>query len=217
MIDMKTKKIIILLVALALSASVGAKSLGDLWLSMPDSLKPILNKSIRLEFVKMKEMGVKAETKNLLGESCVMDTLSADYLKLSTSESSSLQIMLLPRPGSDSLLCVVETFLGPEKECSITFYDQHWKKVCAQDFLPADIYSVDRYFKAKPDTISEDKYQELHLTLEPRMWIAELSIEDKSLAIRLSLPLVSKEEKRWLNDALSQRKFKWNGRRFNEI
>lgn len=211
------KKIIILLVALALSASVDAKSLGDLWLLMPDSLMPILSKSLRLEFVKMKEMGVKAEAKNLLGESCVMDTLSADYLKLSTSKSSLLQIMLLPRLGSDSLLCVVETFLGLEKECDITFYDQHWKKVCSQDLLPADVYSVDRYFKVRPDTISEDKYQELHLTLEPRMWIAELSIEDKSLAIRLSLPLVSKEERRWLDDVLSQRKFKWNGRKFNEI
>lgn len=214
---MKMKKIIILLVALALSASVDAKSLGDLWLLMPDSLMPILSKSLRLEFVKMKEMGVKAEGKNLLGESCVMDTLSADYLKLSTSKSSLLQIMLLPRLGSDSLLCVVETFLGLEKECDITFYDQHWKKVCSQDLLPADVYSVDRYFKVRPDTISEDKYQELHLTLEPRMWIAELSIEDKSLAIRLSLPLVSKEERRWLDDVLSQRKFKWNGRKFNEI
>lgn len=211
------KKIIILLLTLALSTSVDAKSLGDLWLLMPDSLMPILSKSLRIEFVKMKEMGVKAEAKNLLGESCVMDTLSVDYLKLSTSKSSLLQIMLLPRIGSDSLLCVVETFLGPEKECDITFYDQHWKKVCSQDLLPADVYSVDRYFKARPDTISEDKYQELHLTLEPRMWIAELSIEDKSLAIRLSLPLVSKEERRWLDDVLSQRKFKWNGRKFNEI
>ena len=41
----------------------------------------------RLEFAELQEMGVKAEVKNLLGETSVMDTLTADFVQLRTSKS----------------------------------------------------------------------------------------------------------------------------------
>lgn len=211
------KKLVVLLVTVALSVSVHAKSLRDLWISMPDTLMPILDKNLRIEFVDLKDMGVKAEVKNLLGENSVMDTLSTDYLQMTTSASSSVQMLLLPRSGSDSLLCVIKTFLGTEKESEVRFYDQQWQEVNSQDLLPADAYTLDGYFKAKPDTMSEEKFRELHLALEPKMWGVELSAADKTLVFRLSLPLLSNEEKVQLNALLMQRKFKWNDKTFNEI
>ena len=53
-------------------ASLGmeAKSMKDLLVSMPDSVVPYLNHNLRLEFTELQEMGVKAEVKNLLGETC---------------------------------------------------------------------------------------------------------------------------------------------------
>lgn len=210
------KKLIVLLVAIALSAQVSAKSLRDLWLCMPDSLMPVLDKNLRLEFVDLKDMGVKAEVRNLLGEDCSMDTLTADYMLLTVSKSSSCVMLLLPKSDGDSLLCVVRTFSGLEKESEIRFYDQQWGEINLWELLPADVYAIDRYFKTKPDTMSEEKYRELRLALEPGMWCVKLSVVEKSLAFQLSLPLLSKEEKMQLNSLLVQRMFKWNGEKFNE-
>lgn len=210
------KKLIVLVVVIALSAQVSAKSLRDLWLCMPDSLMPVLDKNLRLEFVDLKDMGVKMDVRNLLGEDCSMDTLAADYMLLTVSKSSSCEMLLLPRSDGDSLLCVVRTFLGHEKESEVRFYDQQWREVNLWELLPADVYTIGRYFKAKPDTMSEEKYRELHLALEPGMWCVKLSVVEKSLAFQLSLPLLSKEEKTQLSSLLLQRKLKWDGGKFNE-
>ena len=69
-----------------------AKSMKDLLVSMPDSVVPYLNHNLRLEFAELQEMGVKAEVKNLLGETSVMDTLTADFAQLRTSKSATLQM-----------------------------------------------------------------------------------------------------------------------------
>lgn len=211
------KKLVVLLAVAALSASAQAGMLRDLWVSMPDSLLPVLDKNLRIEFVDLKDMGVRAEVKNLLGEDCVMDTLSNDYLQLTTSESSSWQMLLLPKSGNDSLLCVVRTFTGTEKESEVRFYDRQWREVNSQDMLPAGVGVAEDYFKAKPDTMSEDKYRELHRAIEPQMWHVGLSAEEKTLVYQLSLPNLSSEEKTQLNALLMQRKFKWNGEKFNEV
>ncbi len=210
------KKLIVLLMVAALSAQVSAKSLRDLWISMPDSLMPVLDKNLRLEFVDLKDTGVKAEVRNLLGEDCSMDTLTATYMHLTVCKHSTCEMLLLPRLGSDSLLCVVRTFSGPEKESEVHFYDQQWREVSLQELIPADVYAVDCYFKAKPDTMSEEKYHDLHMALESGMWCVKLSSGEESLTFQLSLPLLCKEEKAQLSSLLVQRKFKWNGQRFNE-
>lgn len=69
----------------------------------------LFNHNLRLEFTEPQEMGVKAEVKNLLGETSVMDTLTADFAQLRTSKSATLQMKKLPSANGDSLLCVVKT------------------------------------------------------------------------------------------------------------
>lgn len=88
------KKIKYILCACLMMASLGmeAKSMKDLLVSMPDSVVPYLNHNLRLEFTELQEMGVKAEVKNLLGETSVMDTLTADFAQLRTSKNATLQM-----------------------------------------------------------------------------------------------------------------------------
>lgn len=111
-------------------ASMGmeAKSMKDLLVSMPDSVVPYLNHNLRLEFTELQEMGVKAEVKNLLGETSVMDTLTADFVQLRTSKSATLQMKKLPSANGDSLLCVVKTFAGVEKESELYLFNQDWQE-----------------------------------------------------------------------------------------
>ncbi len=199
--------------ACLLLASVGveAKSMKDLLISMPDSLVPYLDKNLRQEMPELQEMGVKAEVKNLLGENSVMDTLTADFLQIRMSKVSTLQMKKLPM-DADSVLCVVKTFAAPEKESEVRFYSQDWKAIDGSKLFDCP---AERLVQ-KPDTMSEARFAELKKMIEPQMVSVLLLQHENCIVVRLSLPLVSAEDKKALNAIKLQRKFKWNGKTFKE-
>ena len=211
------KKLIVLLTVSFMTVSLSAKSLTELFVAMPDSLMPTLNKNLRTELVELRDMGVKSEVKNLLAENCQLDTLTSDFLQLATSSSSLMQMRLLPQVQGDSLLCVVKTCMGPEKESEIYFFDQDWKALNAGKMFDRDIYSLKGYLNEKPDTMSEEKYQATLGLLQPVMLSAKLSPSSEMIQFQLSQVLLTKEEKKQVKTILLQRKFKWDGNRFNEI
>ncbi len=211
------------------SLGVGAKSMKDLLVSMPDSLMPTLDRNLRLEFAELQEMGMKAEVKNRLGEMSVMDTLTSDFVQIRMSKASTLQMKKLPADGGDSLLCVVRTFAGPEKESVLGLYDQDWnQKKSDHLFLPKqkDIASsnggtlslsgLSSYLIQKPDTMEEERFARLESMIEPRMVSAMLFQHDDSIVVRLASPLLSAEDKKAVLVIKMQRKFNWNGKIFNE-
>ncbi len=212
------KKIVVLLLGLLVTVTVHALSLRELWVNMPDSVLPVLNKSMRTEFVDLVDMGVKPEVKNLLEENSVLDTLTSDFLQLTSSKASTIQLKLLPCEGKDSLLCMVRTWNGPEKESEVSFYDQKWERLDASGFLAQDIiHSASSFFQAKPDTMSMEKYEGLISGLEPQFSYSFLSPKSNIITFCLSLPLVTESEKKEIQALLMQRKFKWDDKKFNEI
>ena len=211
------KNVLLLLMLLTFATNMSAKSLNELWVSMPDSLMPMVNKSQRIEFLDLKNLGVKAEVDNLLGESCQLDSVTSDYLKLTTSPSSLYEMRLLPQTSGDSLLCIVRTFSAPEKESELKFYDQEWKELEGTSLLPSNLSDVSLYMQAKPDTMSLERYHELQAMIEPQMFHLTWSEDGNELVSQLSLPLLGKEEKAQMLALLMQRKFKWDGEKFKEI
>lgn len=211
------KNVLLLLMLLTFATNMSAKSLNELWVSMPDSLMPMVNKSQRIEFLDLKNLGVKAEVDNLLGESCQLDSVTSDYLKLTTSPSSLYEMRLLPQTSGDSLLCIVRTFSAPEKESELKFYDQEWKELEGTSLLPSNLSDVSLYMQAKPDTMSLERCHELQAMIEPQMFHLTWSEDGNELVSQLSLPLLGKEEKAQMLALLMQRKFKWDGEKFKEI
>lgn len=197
--------------------SVQAKSLKDLWVSMPDSLLPTLDRNLRLELVELEEMGVKPNVKNLLGEECDMDTLTNDYLECTTSKVARLQMIYLPSSAEDSVLCVIKTFRAPSKESEIRFYDQGWRQLPISSYLAKDQYMLGSYIKPKSDTMRVEEYEELKSKLEPVMYVTEYLPTAQAFRVLVSLPLLSNEDKMKVQSILVQRKFKWVLGRFNEI
>lgn len=208
------KKMRFLMVACLVLASMGAgaRSMKDLLVSMPDSLVPFLDKNLRLELAELQEMGVKSEVTNLLGDTSVMDTLTNDFLQLRTSRVSTLQMKKLPVQGGDSLLCVVNTFAGPEKDSELWLYTQDWKPVPCT----FDLQSKVGVLVQKPDTMSEERFEKLKRMIEPNMVYAMLLQHENAIVLRPSLPLLSEEDKKQVNAIKMQRKFNWSGRTFNE-
>lgn len=211
------KKLFVFLWVVLLVTSVQAKSLKDLWVSMPDSLLPTLDRNLRLELVELEEMGVKPNVKNLLGEECDMDTLTNDYLECTTSKVARLQMIYLPSSAEDSVLCVIKTFRAPSKESEIRFYDQGWRQLPISSYLAKDQYMLGSYIKPKSDTMRVEEYEELKSKLEPVMYVTEYLPTAQAFRVQVSLPLLSNEDKMKVQSILLQRKFKWVLGRFNEI
>lgn len=223
------------------STGVGAKSMKDLLVSMPDSLVPYLDKNLRQEMPELQEMGVKAEVKNLLGENSVMDTLTADFLQIRMSKVATLQLKKLPAEHGDSILCLVKTFAGPEKESQLLLFDQNWKALDAGKvfaFVPSvalssfggnaartssganekcvSLDSLADCLISKPDTMTEERFLELKKMIEPKMVSVLLFEHENAVVVRLSLPLLSADDKKAVNAIKLQRKFNWNGKNFKE-
>ena len=200
------------------SQAVNAKSLRELWISMPDSLAFTLNQSMRTELVELQEMGVKSEVTNVLGSNAVLDTLTHDFAQVRLSKAATLQLKLLPYDaGKDSLLCMVKTYAAPEKESEVLFFNQKWESLKPSDFFgPQSFDDILNSLIEKPDTMSEEKFEEIKAMLEPKMMSALLFQHENMIVFRLSLPLLSAEEKKQVNAVKVQRKFKWVGNKFNE-
>lgn len=198
-------------------AGVNAKSMKDLLVSMPDSLMPYLDRNLRQELPELQEMGVKAEVKNKLGENSVMDTLTADFVQVRMSRAATLQMKKLPAEQGDSVLCVVKTFAGPEKESQVMLFDQDWNlKDAKYLFEGKSLQQLAVSLVEKPDTMSEARFAELQAMIEPWMVSVLLFEHENSAVVRLSLPLLSAEDKKAVNAIKKQRKFNWNGKRFKE-
>lgn len=203
--------------AIALAMCAHGKSLRTLWVSMPDSLAPSLDKNLRTELVELQEMGIKPEVNNLLGSTSVMDTITHDFLQVKLSALASLQMKLLPLSDGDSVLCVVNTVAAPEKESEVFFYDQQWNMLDVKRFFGGKSLSeIRESLIQRPDTMSEAKFSELKSMIEPRMLSATLFEQEKSIVFHLSLPLLSEKDKKLVSAIRVQRKFNWIKEIFNE-
>ena len=187
------------------------RAMKDFWMSMPDSLCEYLNANKRREMVDFYSMGVKAETYNLLEAMSVMDTLTTKHTVVTLSPASKLTVALLEKSDGDSLLCVVSTFLGPQPESLLTFYDKEWRRVTDDGFVP-QIQAAD--LTHRPDTMEVDEYDRLVRLIDPVMTSASFSPGDASLTFRLSTPLLSVNDRKRVEAILVDRKCQWDGHTF---
>jgi len=210
-IIMRQLFVVLLLTTLSMTAFAQRK-MADCILAMPDSVVPYLNATKRTEMVDFYGMGVKAETHNLLSESTVLDSLTASYAHIHLSESSSMQLALLPRTMGDTILCVIRTWLGEAPESVVDFYDSKWRKLQRQTFL--DEISPEQLL-SRPDTMEVEHYDRMVKMIDPLMIQADYSPSEQMIIFSLATPMITKGEKDTLKPIFLQRKVKWNGEKFN--
>lgn len=207
------KRTFLLMVAcLAMVEAYSQTTMRQLWIDMPDSLVEYLNTTKRTEMVDFYDMGVKAETANLLMGATVLDSITESYADISLNECARMQLALLKASNGDSILCMVRTFMGEAPESVVSFYDTKWGKRDEKEFLSIVEPSL---LVNKPDTMDVERYEQLVKLVDPIMVQAVFLPEDQSLEFSLSTPLLTLKEKESLNAIFVQRKLKWNGRIFN--
>lgn len=207
---MKRTAIAILVVVMAFPA-MAQRTMRDFIITMPDSLVEYLNKTKRTEMVDFYDMGVKAETFNLLQGSTVLDSLTSTFADISVNKSQRMQLALLPLHEADTLICMVNSFLGEAPESEVHFFNTQWMPMPSKDFL--DEVTASQLMQ-RPDTMDVERYDELVRFFDPVM-IAAVMTPDSNLIFQLSTPMVTTEEKKQLDAIILQKKFKWNRQRFN--
>ena len=190
------KKLFIIAYSLLVASLASAQNMREIWLSMPDSLVPYLNNSLRTEvadYVDMKDM--KPEVNNLLDDTTRINRLTNDYMLVRLTNSSVLEMRKL----NDNRIATVWTWFGPAPESTLRMFDSEWNELpVSSTFEPTIV---------RPDSMTVERFEELKSLLEPRLIELRLSPEDNSVTASYSLSLLSREEKKAVESILRQRKY----------
>lgn len=186
------------------------KTMREVWIDMPDSITMYLTKSMRTELADYVDMKVSATTKNAIGDTVRIDTLTSDYIAITLSESSKLEMKLLPRDGSN-IICMVRTYYGTAAESIISFWQLDWQQL--PDISMPALENIELI--KKPDSLSVTEFNKIKAMISPKMIEMRLSPDDNSLLLSYSLPDVNKEDSELIKSILVQKKINWNGEIFN--
>lgn len=186
------------------------KTMREVWIDMPDSITMYLTKSMRTELADYVDMKVSAATKNAIGDTVRIDTLTSDYIAVTLSESSKLEMKLLPKDGSN-IICMVRTYYGTAAESIISFWQLNWQQL--PDISMPALENIELIKKL--DNLSVTEFNKIKAMISPKMIEMRLSPDDNSLLLSYSLPDVNKEDSELIKSILAQKKINWNGEIFN--
>lgn len=181
---------------------LNAQNMRQIWLEMPDSIVPYLNRSLRTELADYITMGMKSEVMNALRDTTRIEKLTDDYILVQLSNATKLEIKSLDA----STIAMIQTWCGPLAESKLSLFSNNW------EVKPLNI-DVSPMF-VKPDTMSQQRYSELLDMANVTMNEMQLSVKDNSLTIKYSVPLLSSTDKKEMQAILRQRKLNWNGTTF---
>ena len=178
-------KKILLLILMICTCSLQAQDMKSLFIAMPDSLAPLLTKVNKEDFGDFLASNMKAEVKNRLGNSEMLK-LTADYLNLKMSESSEVQMKLLPVNDSVNVVCVVHTYKGPAADSNIRFYSTQWEELPLSSYLT--LPKEDAFYKTPVAEADQETYHNLRKQADMYLFVAKLSEKDNTLLYSYTTP-----------------------------
>ena len=190
-------------ISILFSVSVSAQDINSIFISMPDSLSPILTKVNRQDFADFLSSGMKAVVKNKFGGDSEMLNLTDNYLRLKTTEVSVEEMKLLPLNDSVNIVCVVKTYSGPVEDSSIEFYSTDWKKLPADDYIIRPV--VSDFYGNNNDSLSGFKDMFLYKAElrennnDIKFIFRSLDATDKETSEKLATAVDKEIEYSWIN------------------
>ena len=209
---MRRRLLIIVSIFCALSAT--AQNMKSVFVSMPDSIAPLLTQTNKEDCIDFLDSKMKAEVTNRLGGKSEMTLLAEDYVFVQMTPNSTLEMKLLPVNDSTKVVCMVKTVCASACNSDIKFYASDWsKKLEDGDFSLKP--SADAFFLPN-DTLPEEgvlirKKADMHLMK------ASLSKDDASLSFIYTTPdYLNKEDREKLLPYLRKEPivFRWQDGKF---
>ena len=208
------KKSILLMLLSCLALSMAAQDMKSVFISMPDSITPLLTKVNKEDCVDFLDSNMKAEVSTRFGGTAEMKVLTDDYALIQTTPTSSLEMKLFPVNDSVKVVCMVRTVCASACDSRIRFYASDWsKQLRTEDFL--QVPSGESFF-LPVDSLTDEalvirKKADMHLLK------ASLSKDDASLTFIYTTPeYLNKEDREKLLPHLRQEPviLKWENGKF---
>lgn len=196
------KKTLIIICFLTCWLCVSAQSLREVWIEMPDSILPYLSKSQRTELADYVEMKAEPVVLDVFGDSVRIERMTNNYLLVKASEVTLLEIKLL----DNNTLALVQTWMAPAAESKLSLFNLQWQPKEAVVEYNENI--------VKPDTMTDEEFNDLKSLMYPRLKEYRLSPENNSLSVSWNYPLLSKKELKRMVDLLKPQVLNWTGRDF---
>ena len=206
-------KLWMLLCILSISSAF-AQDMKSVFISMPDSIAPLLTKVNKEDCVDFLAYDMKAEVKNRFGGVTELKVLTDDYLFLQTTANSSMEMKLLPVNDSTKVVCMIKTVCSSACDSEVHFYSSDWKqKLMTTDYLSKP--EGDMFFL--PVDSSDEEYALIRKEANVHLLKASLSKEDVSLTFIYTTPdYLNKENKEKLEPYLRKEPvvLKWQEGKF---
>lgn len=206
-------KLWMLLFILSISSAF-AQDMKSVFISMPDSIAPLLTKVNKEDCVDFLAYDMKAEVKNRFGGVTELKVLTDDYLFLQTTANSSMEMKLLPVNDSTKVVCMIKTVCSSACDSEVHFYSSDWKqKLMTTDYLSKP--EGDMFFL--PVDSSDEEYALIRKEANVHLMKASLSKEDVSLTFIYTTPdYLNKENKEKLEPYLRKEPvvLKWQEGKF---
>ncbi|WP_455674884.1 DUF3256 family protein [Phocaeicola sp.] len=208
------KKIIAIFIGMMGAVFVQAQDMKSLFVSMPDSVAPLLTKVNREDCIDFLASNMKAEVKNRFGNPSELKKLTGDYLFMQTTPQSSVEMKLLPVNDSVKVVCVVNTVCASACDSQLRFYSTDWNELPVEDFVQLPLADA---FYASAD--SSEAYADIRAKADMELIKIELSPENTTLSFTYTTPdYLAKEDREKISAYLRKSPvvYKWGGGKFTE-
>lgn len=169
---------------------VQAQTVSSVFLQLPQRFLPELSMETKRDLIEFYRNGNLAVMPSVFGGKVTLEKLSADYLKIKTSERSHVQLKLLRDTDSTECLALVQTATGVLNDSRVQFMDLQFKPlntirlpgILKEDFLNVSGMSVQEkeqciqmlpnrlalefFFQPDSDTLMVKSSLKLDLSLE---------------------------------------------------
>lgn len=197
--------------------ATSAKSIRELWTTIPSSLVPLVDSLHRLEMLDYVAMRLPTDVPNALGDSARVDSLTSHGLRVRLSSALTLELQRLPWEGADSVVLLIRTFSGPAAESELRLYDQRWQRLPPEVEREAlrevgNLRSPEQLLQ-RPDSLTEQEWRRLQTLLTPVLVRAEWRDPD-GLLLQRSLPVEAVEQRQLLRAITPAVTLRWTGKAF---
>jgi hypothetical protein len=173
--------------------SLPAQEIKELFVTMPDTLVPLLTSVNRADFVDFLESNMRARVKNKFENLSEMTDLTPDYIRLQTTPRSTLQMKLLAINDTTKVICMVSTACAPECDSYLRFFATDWQELPVQDYLTA-LPKPDDFFLPPDSAYLLGEYDNMRTQIDMVLLKADLSKTDTTLTFTFTTPRYMGEE-----------------------
>ena len=178
----------------------------DLFTSAPDSIFPLLTMNNRLDMLDFRENNMTSRVKNRMDDACELKELADEYLLLQVSAHSTAELRLL----GDSLLCLINTYLGPTADSRVRFFDTSWRPVAVA--LPQP--RIEDFWQPVPDSLAQEaRFARQSLQALPLLKVSAQTGEP-ILTLSLQTAELAEKEKEVAQRYVHPLRYRWDGRAF---